>query len=84
MSSLSGMKEALKDSLTRQWDAQQQKKEQLAALAHDIKTPLTVIKGNAELWRRRICLRKTGSVRMLFGECGQHGAVFGAYAATAV
>lgn len=49
MSSLSGMKEALKDSLTRQWDAQQQKKEQLAALAHDIKTPLTVIKGNAEL-----------------------------------
>lgn len=49
MSSLSGMKEALKDSLTRQWDAQQQKKEQLAALTHDIKTPLTVIKGNAEL-----------------------------------
>lgn len=49
MSSLSSMKEALKDSLTRQWDAQQQKKEQLAALAHDIKTPLTVIKGNAEL-----------------------------------
>mgnify|MGYP002341852599 CR=1 FL=1 len=29
--------------------AQQQKKEQLAALTHDIKTPLTVIKGNAEL-----------------------------------
>lgn len=49
MSSLSSMKEALKDSLTRQWDAQQQKKEQLAALTHDIKTPLTVIKGNAEL-----------------------------------
>ena len=46
---LTGMKEALKDSLTRQWDAQQQKKEQLAALTHDIKTPLTVIKGNAEL-----------------------------------
>ena len=49
MSSLSGMKEALKDSLTIQWDAQQQKKEQLAALTHYIKTPLTVIKGNAEL-----------------------------------
>ena len=38
------------DSVTLQkWDAQQQKKEQLAALTHDIKTPLTVIKGNAEL-----------------------------------
>lgn len=28
---------------------QQQKKRQLAALAHDIKTPLTIVRGNAEL-----------------------------------
>lgn len=66
MSSLSGMKEALKDSLTRQWDAQQQKKEQLAALTHDIKTPLTVIKGNAELLAETDLSAETGSVRMLF------------------
>ncbi len=49
MTSLSQMKEALKDSLTVQWEMEQQKQEQLAALAHDIKTPLTIIKGNAEL-----------------------------------
>lgn len=49
MASLSQMKEALKDSLTVQWEMEQQKREQLAALAHDIKTPLTIIKGNAEL-----------------------------------
>ncbi|MEG2513368.1 MAG: HAMP domain-containing sensor histidine kinase [Acetivibrio sp.] len=43
------LKEALILSLNRQWDNEQQKKSQLSALAHDIKTPLTVIKGNAEL-----------------------------------
>lgn len=49
MSSLSHMKETLRESLTAQWDMEQQKQEQLASLAHDIKTPLTIIKGNAEL-----------------------------------
>lgn len=49
MDSLSKMKKALRDSLTVQWDMEQQKQEQLAALTHDIKTPLTIIKGNAEL-----------------------------------
>lgn len=49
MDSLSKMKKALRDSLTAQWDMEQQKQEQLAALTHDIKTPLTIIKGNAEL-----------------------------------
>ncbi len=49
MSSLSQMKDALKGSLTVQWEMEQQKQEQLAALAHDIKTPLTIIRGNAEL-----------------------------------
>lgn len=47
--SLSKMKTALKTSLTRQWSLEEQKREQLAALTHDIKTPLTIIKGNAEL-----------------------------------
>lgn len=47
--SLYQMKEALKESLYRQWDMEKDKEEQIAALAHDIKTPLTIIRGNAEL-----------------------------------
>lgn len=49
LGSLHQMKEALKESLYRQWDIEKSKNEQIAALAHDIKTPLTVIRGNAEL-----------------------------------
>ncbi len=47
--SLYQMKEALKDSLYQQWNLEKSKEEQIAALAHDIKTPLTIIRGNAEL-----------------------------------
>ena len=47
--SLSEMKEELKHSLEQQWNLEQTKKEQISALAHDLKTPLTIIKGNAEL-----------------------------------
>ena len=49
MASLGTLRDALKSSLITQWKKEQQKDEQLAALAHDIKTPLTVIRGNAEL-----------------------------------
>lgn len=49
LDSLLLLKEELKTSLKDQWQMQQQKKEQLAALAHDIKTPLTIVKGNAQL-----------------------------------
>lgn len=49
MKSLSHLKDALKNSLSAQWDMEQEKQEQLASLTHDIKTPLTIIKGNAEL-----------------------------------
>lgn len=49
MASLEKMKLALKESLKHQWDAEQLKHQQLSALAHDIKTPLTVVRGNAEL-----------------------------------
>lgn len=49
MSSLGRMKDALQESLRAQWDMEKQKHEQLSALAHDIKTPLTIIRGNAEL-----------------------------------
>ena len=47
--SFSHMKESLKASLEQQWKSEQMQKEQIAALAHDLKTPLTVIQGNADL-----------------------------------
>lgn len=47
--SFSSMKDSLKNSLQEQWKAEQVQKEQIAALAHDLKTPLTVIQGNIDL-----------------------------------
>ena len=49
LSSIDDMRIALKDSLEQQWKAEQDKNRQMSALAHDIKTPLTVVRGNAEL-----------------------------------
>ena len=49
LDSLYQMKESLRESLYRQWDLEKNREEQIAALAHDIRTPLTVIRGNAEL-----------------------------------
>ena len=43
------MRTALKKSLENQWELEQTKKEQTLALAHDLKTPLTLARGNAEL-----------------------------------
>lgn len=39
----------LTNSLQSQWRMEQQRAEQIAALAHDLKTPLAVIQGNADL-----------------------------------
>lgn len=47
--SLDIMKSELKNSLNDKWEMERIQKEQTAAMAHDIKTPLTIIKGNAEL-----------------------------------
>lgn len=49
LDSMDKMRTALKESLETQWKSEQQKREQIAALAHDLKTPLTLIRGNAEL-----------------------------------
>ncbi len=49
LSSIYDMKEELKESLKEQWNLENIKKEQISSLAHDIKTPLTIIKGNTEL-----------------------------------
>lgn len=54
MTSLNQMKDALQDSLKAQWDMERQKQEQLSALAHDVKTPLTIIRGNAELLKESV------------------------------
>lgn len=47
--SLDQMKNALKSSLKKQWDLEQARREQMSALAHDIKTPLTIARGNVDL-----------------------------------
>jgi len=47
--SLEQMRAALKESLEKQWKMEQTRREQVSALAHDIKTPLTVIHGNTDL-----------------------------------
>lgn len=49
LDSIADMKDALKASLERQWEEEQSRRTQMAALIHDIKTPLTLVRGNAEL-----------------------------------
>ncbi|MFC0905803.1 sensor histidine kinase [Clostridium sp. MT-14] len=51
INSLDQMKRALKDSLEKQWNMESARKNQISSLAHDIKTPLTIIRGNAELMK---------------------------------
>lgn len=43
------MKGSLKTALEEQWVIEKQRQEQISALAHDVKTPLTVVKGNVGL-----------------------------------
>ncbi len=49
LAALDALKESLSSSLETQWRLEQEKKRQMSALAHDIKTPLTVIGGNIQL-----------------------------------
>lgn len=49
LNSICEMKSSLKKSLERQWNIERQQKEQISALAHDLKTPLTIVSGNADL-----------------------------------
>lgn len=49
LDALDHMRVALKQSLSRQWYDDKLRQDQLSALAHDLKTPLTIIRGNAEL-----------------------------------
>lgn len=47
--SLDDMRNSLKTSLEKQWRAEENQREQIASLAHDLKTPLTVMQGNIDL-----------------------------------
>lgn len=49
LSGLDHMRAALRDSLMENWKAEQDKQNQISALTHDLKTPLTVARGNADL-----------------------------------
>lgn len=49
LEALDHMRLALRQSLSRQWYDDKMRQEQLSALAHDLKTPLTIIRGNTEL-----------------------------------
>ncbi len=43
------MRDALQESLEQQWTAEERRRQQMRALTHDLKTPLTVIRGNSQL-----------------------------------
>ncbi len=49
LATMDSLRQELVASLNSQWHAEALRRRQLAALAHDLKTPLTVISGNAEL-----------------------------------
>ena len=49
LGSLEHLRKSLKMSLEEQWEMEIKREEELSALAHDIKTPVTIIRGNAEL-----------------------------------
>lgn len=51
MDSLVQMKDALGVSLKTQWKMEDERRQQVSALVHDIKTPLTIIRGNAQLMK---------------------------------
>lgn len=54
LASLDRMREALHTSLQEQWELERSRRDQISALAHDIKTPLTIIRGNAELLQETV------------------------------
>lgn len=49
LDAMENMRKALYNSLSLQWAAKQERESEIQALAHDLKTPLTLIGGNAEL-----------------------------------
>lgn len=54
LESMEMLQNALKESLEQQWKLEQEKEEQTRALIHDLRTPLTVIDGNAQLLEEEV------------------------------
>lgn len=54
LNSLDTLSKELKRSLTDQWEAETSEKELLEEITHDIRTPITIIKGNTELLKEDI------------------------------
>ncbi len=49
LESIDDVRIALKEALETQWQLEKNRKYQISALAHDFKTPITVLKGNIDL-----------------------------------
>lgn len=49
LDSIDRMARSLKASLEKQWDMQMTQKEMIESITHDVRTPITLIKGNIEL-----------------------------------
>ena len=74
LAAMEQLRQALARSLSEQWAMEQERTQALAALAHDLKTPLSIVSGSAELLeedalspaqRERVdaILRSTGRIR---------------------
>ena len=61
------MRDTLKESLMKQWELESARKEQMGALAHDLKTPLTVIRGNVQLMGEAESLEEDTKVQPCIG-----------------
>lgn len=48
LSAMDAMRATLEESLKARWDSERRQRDQVAALVHDLKTPLTVIRANSE------------------------------------
>ena len=49
LAAMEQLRKALARSLSEQWAMEQERTQALAALAHDLKTPLSIVSGSAEL-----------------------------------
>ena len=49
---LEKMRDALQESLIKEWIQEENKQKQISALIHDLKTPVSIVQGNAELLKK--------------------------------
>ncbi|MGR9633114.1 sensor histidine kinase [Bacillus cereus] len=63
VSSFENMRAALATSLSRQWELEEERREYIRAISHDLKTPLTIVQGHTEglqsgLWKNEDLLHR--------------------------